>query len=125
MNFLAIEKALVAPVMEVVTELSIYRKGKQHISSGLVYTLYEPIGKTIKIGFCPNASDINQLNESSSLVAIKKNGSKRYEELVRSTLKELGFYPKNEEGDYKYSKELVKHLKVLGWPIGKTIKKLI
>ena len=119
MNTRKIEKAIVAPVMQVITELSLYAHERE-IYSGQVYTFYKKINQTIKIGYTNYKNISDEIAENQEFkVADNRHGSKREEVLLKATLNELGFIPRNSAGIYEYSNELIRYLKILGWPIGK------
>ena len=119
MIYLQIEKALVPSIMEVITELAIYRDTNKPEQYGQIYTLFKENDGTIRIGFTDGLNITKDVrNNSNAILLGSMKGSRRQEILLRATLLELGFQPKNQEGDYQYSKSLIRYLDLLNWPVG-------
>ncbi len=123
MKYLQIEKAMVAPVFDVITGLSLRSKRKQSSEEGSLYTIYWAINMTLEIGF---VKDLNTRSNSTKQLGSKKicvrKGSRREEKLLKATLKELGYKPIAGDNFYGYSKCLENHLKMLGWPVSENMK---
>tara|TARA_B100000029_G_scaffold124106_1_gene117584 strand:- start:312 stop:698 length:387 start_codon:yes stop_codon:yes gene_type:complete len=123
MNFLDLEKALIQPTMEVVAELSIYRKRHKYYKSGCVYTLYKKNTRELRIGFLRRSNELESLTKNSDWIIVgSRYGSSREERLIRETLEELGCFTKYPSNNYDCSTRLIKHLTTLGWPIDKFLE---
>ena len=85
----------------------------------MLYTSYRRVDKTIRIGFSPGLICMETVNNVGFKLIEKRSGSRREEKLLKATLEELGYKPKYEDNYYSYSKGLIKHLNMLGWPTGK------
>ena len=103
--------------MKSVSELSLY-ESKRKKSIGYIYTLYKITDQTVKIGFTKyiDIFRINIENQGYTLIE-ERLGSEREVNIIRDTLKELGFKPIDSFNIYKYSPILFRHLDILGWPV--------
>tara|TARA_A100001234_G_scaffold183457_1_gene166664 strand:+ start:306 stop:698 length:393 start_codon:yes stop_codon:yes gene_type:complete len=90
---------------------------------GIIYTLYSVEFNSLKVGFTENDEVLEKKLSSDSLILLDfKKGNKKDLFLLKITLKELGI--KYSENLYlKYSVSLMRHLSILGWPIGKSLYK--
>ena len=93
------------------------------IKSGVIFTLYSDKHNLLELGFADNNSVLENKILFKELILIdKKKGTKRELNLLIDTLHELGI---KDSGNlnFKYSNKLIRHLSILGWPIGKSIYK--
>ena len=90
---------------------------------GIIYTLYSDAFNSLKVGFAENDKILEKKLSSKALILLDmKKGNKKDLFLLITTLKELGI--KNSDNLYlKYSCSLMRHLSILGWPIGRSIYK--
>ena len=90
---------------------------------GIIYTLYSDEFNSLKVGFAENDEVLEKKLSSDSLILLDlKKGNKKDLFLLKITLKELGI--KYSENLYlKYSVSLMRHLSILGWPVGKSLYK--
>ena len=92
-------------------------------SNGFLYTLFSDKDNYVEVGFAKNNSFLEKkLLEKNLILLDKKVGNKIDFYLLKETLKEIGLMPINEES-YKYSEILMRHLEILGWPIGNSLFK--
>ena len=96
---------------------------KNKFKEGIIYTLYSDEFNSLKIGFAENDEVLEKKLSSESLILLDmKKGKKRDLFLLMTTLKELGIkYSDNLY--FKYSGSLMRHLFILGWPVGKSLYK--
>tara|TARA_B100000161_G_C33483807_1_gene383793 strand:+ start:501 stop:896 length:396 start_codon:yes stop_codon:yes gene_type:complete len=92
--------------------------------TGIIYTLYSDKSNLIKVGFAENqiALERTMLVKSEFVLLDKKKGKKKELELILNTLNELGIEFTNNM-HFKYSTILMRHLTILGWPVGRTLYK--
>ena len=122
MNYEVFEKALTNRLMNPARRRSSKKQRVESVRRGHLYTIYQQEKRSINIGF---TYDIDKLNLNINKITFNKIGSPREERIVKQTLRELGHFPKSDSNTYSYSYELIKHLRVMGWPTGpKENKKL-
>ena len=90
---------------------------------GIIYTLYSYEFNSLKVGFAENDKVLEKKLSSKALILLDtKKGNKKDLFLLITTLKELGIkYSDNLY--FKYSSSLMRHLTILGWPIGRSLYK--
>ena len=90
---------------------------------GIIYTIYSDKFNSLKVGFAENNKVLEKKLSSDALILLDmKKGNKKDLFLLITTLKELGI--KYSENLYlKYSVSLMRHLSILGWPVGKSLYK--
>jgi len=90
---------------------------------GIIYTLYSDEFNSLKFGFAENDEVLEKKLSGEELIFLDmKKGSKKDLFLLISTLKELGIkYSDNLY--FKYSGSLMRHLSILGWPVGRSLYK--
>ena len=90
---------------------------------GIIYTLYSDAFNSLKVGFAENDKVLEKIISSDSLILLDfRKGNKKDLFLLITTLKELGIkYTDNLY--FKYSSSLMRHLYILGWPIGRSLYK--
>ena len=93
------------------------------LKDGLIYTLYSDEFNSLKIGFAENDKFLKEKLSSESLILLDmKKGNNKDLFLLVTTLKELGIkYSDNLY--FKYSSSLMRHLSILGWPVGRSLYK--
>ena len=90
---------------------------------GIIYTLYSDAFNSLKVGFAENDKALEKKLSSEALVLLDmKKGNKKDLFLLKITLKELGI-KYSENFYFKYSSSLMRHLSILGWPIGRSLYK--
>ena len=90
---------------------------------GIVYTLYSDRFNSIEIGFAKNDKILqNKILKSNMILLDKKIGKEHDLHLLIKTLNELDikFYSKS---NIRYSNILIRHLSILGWPVGRSLYK--
>tara|TARA_Y100001968_G_C19243142_1_gene660491 strand:- start:473 stop:874 length:402 start_codon:yes stop_codon:yes gene_type:complete len=86
--------------------------------SEIIYTIYRISDKKIFIGYGnePTQIKIDYFNHEDILIETR-SGTKNELNILKATLLELGHCQDNNFGFYEYSQSLIRHLKILGWPI--------
>ena len=90
---------------------------------GIIFTLYSDKFNFLKVGFVENENALeNKLSSDMFILLDTKKGNKKDLFLLVNTLKELGIeYSDNLY--FKYSSYLMRHLCILGWPVGRSLYK--
>ena len=90
---------------------------------GIIYTLYSDEFNSLKVGFAVSDKVLEKKLSSKAFILLDmKKGNKKELFLVITTLKELGIkYSDNLY--FKYSSSLMRHLFILGWPVGRSLYK--
>ena len=84
---------------------------------GFIYTLYKFNEGLIILGYTENISYINKISKLNNISIIGISNGYEYDlNLVVSTLNELGYKYFRNKFIYKYSKEFLYHLELIGWP---------
>ena len=92
---------------------------------GIIYTLYSYKFDSLKVGFAENEKVLEKKLSSDSLILLEmKKGNKKDLFLLITTLKELGI-KYSDNFYFKYSSSLMRHLSILGWPVGRSLYKQI
>ena len=96
---------------------------KDKFKDGIIYTLYSDEFNSLKVGFAENDKVLEKKLSSEALILLDmKKGNKKDLFLLITTLKELGItYSDNLY--FKYSGSLMRHLSILGWPVGRSLYK--
>jgi len=95
----------------------------QKSKSGIIYSLYSDKSNSIEIGFAQNNKILqNRVLEKGSILLDKKRGKKKDLDLLIKTLNELDIKISSKL-NFKYSKILIRHLSILGWPVGRSLYK--
>ena len=91
--------------------------------NGIIYTLYSDKFNSLEIGFAQNDRVLEAKLSSEELILLeRKKGAKKELILLIKTLNELGI--KSSDNLYfKYSSSLMRHLFILGWPVGRSLYK--
>ena len=90
---------------------------------GIIYTLYSDEFNSLKVGFAENDKALEKKLSSKAFILLDmKKGNKKELFLLITTLKELGI-KYSDNLFFKYSSSLMRHLTILGWPIGRSIYK--
>ena len=90
---------------------------------GIIYTLYSDGFNSLKVGFAENNKVLEKKLSSKAFILLDmKKGNKKELFLLITTLKELGIKYSNNL-NFKYSSSLMRHLTILGWPIGRSLYK--
>ena len=103
------------------SEKSIFKRN--NLKDGFIYTLYCENSSLIEVGFTQSNKMIeNKLMHEKFILLDKKKGSLKELRTLKRTLEELGILILNNKY-YKYSELLIRHLHILGWPIGRSLYK--
>ena len=95
----------------------------QESKFGIVYTLYTDSNNLIEVGFAENYNMLHKkLLHSDSILLDKKRGKKQDLFLLIKTLNELDINF-SRKLNFKYSETLIRHLSILGWPVGRSLYK--
>ncbi|MDC3121793.1 LEM domain-containing protein [Prochlorococcus sp. AH-716-J21] len=96
---------------------------KEKFKDGIIYTLYSDESNALKVGFAENDKVLEKKLSREELILLDmKKGNKKDLFLLITTLKELGIkYSDNLY--FKYSSSLMRHLTILGWPVGRSLYK--
>ena len=90
---------------------------------GIIYTLYSDEFNSLKVGFADSNKVLEKKLSSEALILLDtKKGKKKYLCLLITTLKELGI-TSSDNFYFKYSSSLMRHLSILGWPVGRSLYK--
>ena len=90
---------------------------------GIIYTLYSDKFDSLKVGFAENDKVLEKKLSSETLILLeRKKGNKKDLFLLITTLKELGI-KYSDNFHFKYSSSLMRHLSILGWPVGRSLYK--
>ena len=90
---------------------------------GIIYTLYSDEFNSLKVGFAENDKVLEKKLSSEGLILLDmKKGNKKDLFLLITTLKELGV-KYSDNFYFKYSNSLMRHLSILGWPVGRSLYK--
>jgi len=93
------------------------------LKRGVIFTLYSDKHNLLKLGFADNNMVLeNKILFKEFILIDKKKGTKRELNLLVDTLHELGIKGSGNL-NFKYSNQLIRHLSILGWPIGKSLYK--
>ena len=96
---------------------------KEIFKYGIIYSIYSDKLNLLKVGFAENDSVLEtKLSSRAFILLDKKKGKKKELILLINTLNELGI---KSSGNlfFKYSSSLMRHLSILGWPVGKSFYK--
>ena len=115
-----IEQALVAPCMDSVIAVTERYQYLDQYQGARVYTAYRELDHTLCVGF---AQDLNHVERKSLEVRGfvlfgEREGTKREHRLLLMTLNEIGFSSTYGSLYFTASKDLLRHLRNLGWPLG-------
>ena len=90
---------------------------------GILYTLYSDKFNLIEVGFAENDKILkNKLLRSDLILLDKKKGKKQDLNLLIKTLNELEI-SFSSKLNFRYSNILIRHLSILGWPVGRSLYK--
>ena len=96
---------------------------KDKFKDGIIYTLYSDESNSLKFGFAENDNALEKnLSREALILLDMKKGNKKDLFLLINTLKEMGIKYSNKP-HFKYSSSLMRHLAILGWPIGRSLHK--
>ena len=96
---------------------------KDKFKDGIIFTIYSDEFNSLKVGFAENNKVLEkQLSSEGVILLDLKKGNEKDLFLLITTLKELGI-KYSENLYFKYSSSLMRHLTILGWPIGRSLYK--
>ena len=96
---------------------------KDRFKDGIIYTLYSDAYNSLKVGFAANEKVLEKKLSSEALILLDiKKGNKKDLFLLITTLKELGV-KYSDNLFLRCSSPLMRHLSILGWPIGRSLYK--
>tara|TARA_B100000073_G_C23570537_1_gene507943 strand:- start:264 stop:653 length:390 start_codon:yes stop_codon:yes gene_type:complete len=91
--------------------------------SGIIYTLYSEKLNLLEVGFTKSNRTLETiLSDNKFILLDKKEGEYMDLNLVKETLKQLGLKLLDKKY-YRFSNLTIRHLNLLGWPIGNSIYK--
>ena len=115
-------KSMSKQINQIVTKPRLYNSRVQKTKSGYVYTLYRQDDRCLKIGF---TQEIELWMKSQKLLGYKlidsRTGTSGEEKLLKATLNELGYIESISNKTFMFSVSILRHLTLLGWPVGKLI----
>ena len=95
----------------------------QNSKFGIIYTLYSDKFNSIEVGFAENDKKIEKkLSTSDSILLDKRRGKERDLYLLIKTLNEIDSNLPS-KFSFIYSNSLIRHLSILGWPVGRSLYK--
>tara|TARA_Y100001968_G_C19307300_1_gene692295 strand:- start:131 stop:523 length:393 start_codon:yes stop_codon:yes gene_type:complete len=119
MYYLDYEKAITSYLSQTITELALISPNHSKLPKGFIYTFLCRVKMEVKIGHTFNMCLMKEnMEDKGSILIGKRNGNLNEFSVLQSTLYELGHEEKMLEGYYNYSNILIRHLNLLGWPIG-------
>tara|TARA_Y100001968_G_scaffold44728_1_gene34809 strand:- start:127 stop:513 length:387 start_codon:yes stop_codon:yes gene_type:complete len=119
MNNRKIKKSITKLSLGITNKVKEFSEKVNELEIGYLYTCFHEYENKVLIGFIKSIdADSKYYRESGYRVVEKRSGSKKESDLLKKTLIELGHEDQNSSGVYSYSKELINHLNILGWPIG-------
>ena len=90
---------------------------------GIIYTLYSASLNSIEVGFAENDKILkNKVLQCNSILLDKKIGKEQDLNLLIKTLNELNINFSSKL-NFSYSNILMRHLSILGWPVGRSLYK--
>ncbi len=90
---------------------------------GIVYTLYSDVFNSIEVGFARNDNVLKKkVLQSDAILLDKKRGKEQDLNLLIKTLSELDINFSSKL-NFRYSNTLIRHLSILGWPVGRSLYK--
>jgi len=90
---------------------------------GIIYTFYSDEFNSLKVRFATNVKVLEKKLSSAAFILLDmKKGNKKDLCLLITTLNELGI-KYSDNFYFKYSRSLMRHLSILGWPIGRSLYK--
>ena len=90
---------------------------------GIIFTIYSDKFNSLKVGFAENDRVLdNKLSSEKLILLDRRKGNRKELFLLVNTLKELGI-EYSENLCFKYSSSLMRHLSILGWPVGRSLYK--
>ena len=96
---------------------------KEKFKDGIIYTLYSDKINSLKVGFAKNDKVLEKKLSIEGLILLDmKKGNKKDLFLLITTLKELDI-KYSDNLFFKYSISLMRHLSILGWPVGRSLHK--
>jgi len=115
-----IEQALLAPCIDSVIAVSERYQYLSEHRGARVFTAYRDVDHTLCVGF---AKDLNQVERQSLdsrgfVLFGERDGTQREHRLLLMTLNEIGFSATYGPHYFLASKDLLRHLSNLGWPLG-------
>jgi len=114
------EQAPVAPCMEsVIAVTERYHYLEEH-RRARGFTAYREMDHTLCIGFAEelNREQRQLLDDRGFVLFGEREGTQREHRLLLMTLEEIGFSSTYGAGYFTVSRQLLGHLRNLGWPIG-------
>lgn len=115
-----LEQSLVAPIMEsVIAVTERYQYLNEH-QGARVFTAYREVDHTLCIGFAEdlNTAERQNLDSRGFVLFGEREGTIREHRLLLMTLQEIGFSACYGPRYFTASKDLLRHLNNLGWPLG-------
>ena len=119
MDFVLIEQALQAPVMDAVIALTERFQDLETKPDAMVFTFLRDIDQTLAIGYSEDLSSDQRNFETRGFQLIEaRRGTRREERLLLLTLKEIGLQTTYNNNCFEADSLVIRHLNQLGWPMG-------
>ena len=119
MDFDLIEEALQAPTMEAVIALTERVQTLEACPEGMVFTVLRDIDNTLAIGYSDNLQQgLASFTKRGFNVVAYRRGTRREQQLLLLTLKEIGLRSSYGSQYFDVDKSLISSLRNLGWPVG-------
>ena len=119
MDFVLIEQALQAPVMDAVIALTERFQDLETKPDAMVFTFLRDIDQTLAIGYSEDLSSDQRNFETRGFQLIEaRRGTRREERLLLLTLKEIGLQSTYNNNCFEADSLVIRHLNQLGWPMG-------
>ncbi len=111
------ELALITPTMDSIIGLQKIRKDDEPIDNGIIYSIHRIDEGTIDIGYIEKLKDLGLEKILGEYRFDYRFGRKNHLKILIDTLYELNHRKVIGEGVFRFNKNLIRHLNVLGWPI--------
>jgi hypothetical protein len=120
-NLAVFEQALQAPVMDAVIAVTERYQFLEEHQGARVFTAYRAVDHVLHVGF---TTDLNQklrddLKRRGFALLAEREGTRREHRLLLVTLQEVGHQASYHQDYFAASKGLLRHLRNLGWPLGR------
>jgi len=114
------EDALRAPVMDAVIAVTERYQYLEENRGARIYTAYREVDHVMHLGFAAALTDAvrQELQQRGFELLAEREGTQREHRLLLLTLREIGFASAYSKDYYAASRQLVRHLRNLGWPLG-------
>ena len=114
------EQALLAPCMDTVIAVTERYEYLNEHQGARVFTAYREVDHSLCIGFSEefNPEERQSLDSRGFVLIAEREGTQREHRLLLMTLEDIGFSSIYRNCYFTASRDLLKHLNNLGWPLG-------